>query len=131
MSSFGGVDVVRLLQEGMRVASDNHRLIANNIANADTPNYSPVHLDFQATLRAAIGGRSRISLRKTQARHLDGVRQFAQFEHLAKSSKNDYNKVDLEDEMSRLSMNTGRYTTYGSLLTKRFSTMKNMLSTLR
>ncbi len=131
MEPFGGIEVTRVLHNAMRVAATNHRIIANNIANADTPNYNAVRMDFQGTLRAALEGRDRVSLRKTQARHLDSVRYFAKFDNLAISSKNDYNKVDLEEEMSRLSSNTSDYTTYSSLLVKYFQQTKNMLSTLR
>ncbi|HQE83912.1 MAG TPA: hypothetical protein PLM14_12995, partial [Candidatus Hydrogenedentes bacterium] len=73
----------------------------------------------------------RVSLRKTQDRHLDSVRYLAKFDNLAVSSKNDYNKVDLEEEMARLSSNTSDYTTYGSLLVKYYQQVKNMLTTLR
>ena len=131
MEPFGGIEVTRVLHNAMRVAATNHRIIANNIANADTPNYNAVRMDFQGTLRAALEGRDRVSLRKTQARHLDSVRYLAEFDNLAISSKNDYNKVDLEEEMARLSANTSDYTTYGSLLVKYFQQTRNMLNTLR
>ncbi|MBN2310062.1 MAG: flagellar basal body rod protein FlgB [Candidatus Hydrogenedentes bacterium] len=131
MSAFAGVDTSLVLTQAMKVAELNHTLIANNISNADTPNYNPVSLDFQGTLRAALEGRDRIALRRTDPRHLEGVRQFPEFEGLAILSKNDYNKVDLDHEMTRLSENTGRHTTYGSLLVKRFQAIKDMLSTVR
>ena len=129
--AFEGVDTVKLLQEGMRVASRNQALIAHNIANVDTPNYNPARLDFQASLREALEGRGRVSLRRTQARHLDANRELPRFERLALSSKNDYNKVDLEQEMADLAENTGRYTTYSSLMAKEFRMIKDMLSGLR
>ena len=129
--AFRGVDSVQLLTAAMKVAVQNHTVIANNVANVDTPGYNPVKLDFQATLRDALEGRGRVSLRKTQARHLDALREFPRFQHLALSSKNDYNKVDIEQEMADLSENTGNYTTYGSLLVKQFKAVKDMLSTLR
>jgi len=128
---YAGVDTSRLLIEAMKVAQINHRIIANNIANADTPHFNPTRLDFQATLRSAVEGRGRISLRKTQPRHLDIRKYRPQFERLAFLSKNDYNKVDLDEEVALLSENTGRYTTYGSLLVKRFDQVKNMLTNLR
>ena len=128
---FAGVDTVRLLQEGMRVAVKNQAYIANNIANVDTPNYNPVHLDFQATLRDALGGQGHVELRKTLPGHLDATMQQPQFKRLALSSKNDYNKVDLEQEMADLAENTGRYTTYSSLLANEFKDVKSMLTTLR
>ena len=131
MAAFAGVDTVTLLQSAMRVASDNHRIIAHNIANADTPNYSPVELDFLGTLRATIEGRDRLQLRGTYPFDLDVTRQYAKFKRLAKASKNDYNKVDLEHEMARLSENTGNYTTYSSLLNKHFRTYRDMLDNMR
>ena len=131
MPPFSGVEPVRLLAEAMHVATINQALIANNIANADTPNYNPVSLDFQATLRAALEGRDSISLRRTHVRHLEGTRDLLEFERLAILSKNDYNKVDLDHEMTRLSENTGRYTIYGSLLVKRFRAIKDMLTNIR
>jgi flagellar basal-body rod protein FlgB len=128
---FEGVSAVRVLQEGMRVAVLNQDLLANNIANVDTPNYNPVHLDFQGTLREALDGHGRVSLRKTLPQHLEADRWQPQFKRVALTSKNDYNKVDLEQEMADLSENTGRYTTYGSLLAKQFKMVKDMLSGVR
>lgn len=129
--AFEGVNSVQLLQRAMQVCVQNHTIIANNIANADTPNYTPSKLDFQRTLRENLEGRGRFSLRKTQARHLDVTREIPRFEHIALSSKNDYNKVDLEQEMADLSENTGNYTIYGSLLVKQFKQAKDMLAGLR
>ncbi len=131
MLPYAGVDTALLLRQALRVTEFNHRLIANNIANVETPHYNPVRLDFQATLRAAVEGRGRISLRKTLPRHFDASRDRPQFEGLAFLSKNDYNKVDLDEEMVKLSENTGRYVLYSSLLTKRFQTIKNMLNNIR
>lgn len=131
MPPFPGVDTPVLLQSAMRVASMNHRVIANNVANVDTPNFNPVEVDFQATLHAVLEGRERISLRRTHPRHLEATRNLVRFERLAKTSKNDYNKVDLEHEMAKLSMNTGRYTTYSSLLIKGFRQFRDMLANIR
>lgn len=131
MPPFAGVDTGRLLEVAMRVAEFNQRVIANNIANVDTPNYNPAEVDFQATLRAALEGRDRISLRRTDPRHLEAARWRPEFDRLAYFSKNDYNKVDLDWEMAKLSENTERYTTFGGLLVKRFQTIKNMLTNIR
>ncbi len=131
MIPYAGVDVGRLLQEGMRTAELNQRFIANNIANAETPNYNPARLDFQATLRAAVEGRGRAGLRTTQARHIVAQRHRPRFERFTPGSRNDYNKVDLEVEMADLSENTSNYTTWAALLNKRFQMVKNTLNDLR
>ncbi len=129
--AFEGVDTITLLAAGMKTAQRNQRLIAQNIANIDTPHYSPVHMDFQATLRATLEGRDRFSLRKTLPRHLDAVREVLAYEKRARFSKNDQNKVDLEDEMARLNRNTERYTTYSALLQKKFREIKDMLTNIQ
>lgn len=131
MAAFSGLNVADVLQHAMRVSAMDHRIIANNIANVDTPRFTPTELDFQATLRSAIGGQGRVALRKTQVRHLEAGHERAVLERLAVFSKNDYNKVDLEHEMARLGENTGRYTTYGSLLTKHFKQVKDLLTNIR
>lgn len=131
MTAFAGVDTTRLLTQAMRVAQMNHRVIANNISNVDTPRFNPAQLDFQATLRSMLEGREQVQLRRTDSRHLDIRAGGPNFERLAFLSKNDYNKVDLDTEMVRLAENTGKYTTYGSLLAKQFQVTKNMLTSLR
>lgn len=132
MPSFHGVSVTSLLVGAMRVAQDNHRIIANNIANVDTPRYNPVRLDFQASLRSAVEGRGGISLRRTRPQHLGASRGGAlKLNRLVFHSKNDYNKVDIDQEMTDLSENMGRYTLYGSLLVKQFQQVKSMLANAR
>jgi len=126
-----GVDTTRLLVSGMKLAQANHRIISNNIAHVDTPGYNPVELDFQATLRNELEGRGRISLRRTDPRHLDSERFSPETARLAFVSKNDYNKVDIEEEIANLSENTGRYNVFGSLLVKQFQMVKAMLSQAR
>lgn len=130
MDAFAGVDTIRLLTGGMKTAEANHRLIANNIANADTPNFSPTVLDFQKTLRDTLEGRGGFDLRTTRPRHLDFHTDRPQFERLAFLSKNDYNKVDLDDQLVKLGENTSRYTTYARLLRKRFEQQKSLLNAL-
>lgn len=131
MGAFRSVEIIQLLATGMKVAQMNHRIIANNIANVDTPNYNPIQLDFQKTLRSALVGRGRISLRRTNPRHINSVRFRPDFTSLVFSSKNDYNKVDMDAEIVNLSKNTGRHNLYGSLLVKEFQRIKNMLSSER
>lgn len=124
-------DVSRLLVEAMKVAELNHKYIAQNIANVDTPGYNAVELDFQRTLQSAIEGRGGFGLRTSHPRHFDFVDETPVFEDLAFSSKNDYNKVDVDDQMAKLSENTGKYTTYAMLLNNRFQRIREMLSDLR
>lgn len=130
MVPFGGVDTGRVLVEAMKTAEMKHRVLANNIANVDTPHFNPGHVDFQKTLQGLIEGRGGVALRTSRPRHLDLGAARPQFKRLAVLSKNDYNKVDLDEQLSDLSENTGKYTVYARLLTKRFEVVKNMLQSL-
>ena len=131
VAAFAGVNTTNLLVAGMRLAQDNHRIIANNIANVDTPGYNPVEMDFDSTLRNAVGGRGRISLRETRPQHLGASRFKLEHSSVASGSKNDYNKVDLETEIANLDKNRSRYNLYGSILVKQFATVKHMLANTR
>ncbi len=128
---FGGASVSTVLKTAMNVAEMNQRVIANNIANADTPHFSPSVLDFQRTLQAAVtGGGDHIGLRTSRALHLDRSRVHTKLERQSAISKNDYNQVDLEAEVSRLAENRGRYVLYSQLLAKKYRMAGEMLDSL-
>ena len=131
MSAYSGVDTSHLLVTAMKLCKENNRIIASNVANVDTPNYNPLEMDFKKALHQALNGQGRISLRTVQPRHIEKSTHRPQFERLVHSGKNDYNKVDLDDQMAKLAQNTSRYTTYGSLLVKKFDQVKSMLAALR
>ncbi len=131
LEAFRSVDTTRLLVTAMNLAQDNHRIIANNIANADTPGFNPVEVDFEATLRKTLEGRGSISLRKTRPQHLESSRMRPQMKSLVFLAKNDYNKVDIEQETANLSKNAGRYNLYASLVSKQFQVAKSMLTNAR
>ncbi len=128
---YAGVDTIRLLHGAMKVAEKNQRIIANNVANVDTPNFTPQEMDFQTTLRAVLAGGDRISLRKSHPRHLDASRSTVGLEGFSHSSKNDYNKVDIDEEMVKLSENTGRYVMYSTLMVRYFRNIRDMLNNTR
>ena len=131
MAPFAGIDAGRVLIEAMKTSELSHRYISNNIANADTPHFNPTEVDFQKTLKAALEGRGGFDLRTTRPRHLSYTEHRPQFERIAFLSKNDYNKVDLDEQLAKLSQNTSRYGSYAQLLSKRFGQFKEMLNALQ
>lgn len=122
--------VPAILQAGMKTAYLNQRLIANNIANADTPNYRPVELKFEETLQAMLAGRGMISLRKSYPRHLE----FSSFRPLllsrSRTAKNDRNSVDTDEQLLKMSENASKFGVYARLMSKRFSETVEMLRQL-
>src|SRR5512140_3603926 len=79
------------IEKYMDVLSARQRLVAANIANADTPGYHTVDLDFQAEFRNAIAG-------PPQTVEVQGL-----------AAKNDGNNVNLDREARLLSENALRF----------------------
>ncbi len=64
-------------QTALAVRQQRQELLASNIANADTPNYKARDMDFNATLKQAMGGSTKplppTQLSLTSARHIPGA----------------------------------------------------------
>jgi flagellar basal-body rod protein FlgB len=130
VDSIGRADVTQLLVAAMSTSEKNHRVLANNIANADTPGFTPQQLDFQRVLRATLDGRGGAVLRTGHPRHQTLAVSKRVLREAAQSSRNDFNKVNLDQELAALSENTSKYVTYATLLNKRFEQYRNTLQSL-
>ncbi len=86
------------LERYMDLLSARQKLVASNIANADTPGYRSRDIDFQAELRNAAGG-------PPQAIETPGLRM-----------KNDGNNVSLDREARLLAENALRFQVASNLL---------------
>ena len=100
-------------------------LIANNLANADTPGFLARDLDFRAALAAAQQGRGGVSLATTDARHLGaapagaaGAADLKDRVPLAPSL--DGNTVDVQLEQAAFAENAVRYQATLTFLGQRF-----------
>jgi len=86
------------LERYMDLLSSRQKLVASNIANADTPGYHTEDIDFQAELQNAIAG-------PPHAVEVDGL-----------PMKNDGNNVSLDRESRLLSENALRFNVASNLL---------------
>lgn len=116
---------------GLRVGEINHKFIANNIANVDTPGYVERNLDFYKTLNAVVRGRGGIELRTSHPRHIPFVKEGVIFEERSSLIKNDFNSVDIDEQILRLSENTGRMTVFSALLAKKYSQIIGAINELK
>lgn len=87
------------LEQYMNVTSLRQKLVASNIANADTPGYKTQDVDFQASLRSALDGGS------PQPIEVSGL-----------AVKNDGNNVNLDREARLLAENAMRFNVAASLM---------------
>ncbi|WP_455203191.1 flagellar basal body rod protein FlgB [Kaarinaea lacus] len=57
-------------QQGVRIRSKRAELLANNMANADTPGFKARDVDFKQALQQAQAGMSSSLLKTTNAKHM-------------------------------------------------------------
>jgi len=94
----------------MNVISLRQKLVASNIANADTPGYKTQDVDFQTSLRSALEG---------------GNPQSVEVSGLA--VRNDGNNVDLDREARLLAENAMRFNVAASLFHSNIQQIKEAI----
>ena len=94
----------------MNVVSMRQKLVASNIANADTPGYKTQDLDFQSSFQMALDGGSPITVQ------VPGL-----------TTKNDGNNVDLDREARLLAENAMRFSAASSLMRTHLNAIKEAI----
>jgi flagellar basal-body rod protein FlgB len=118
-------DSLNFQAQALTLRSERQRLIASNIANADTPNYVARDFDFATALRQATGVRSSaeggvqvdsVRMATSSAGHLGlngqaaGSRALPDMNYATPSQTNlDSNSVDMDRERANFADNTVRY----------------------
>lgn len=136
----------RILAKGLELRTLRQSFLASNIANAETPNYRPVDLDFRATMANLVGEMHRadaaqttqapLELARTDSRHLgaealDGATLsqggivFAAGDDYG--TGNDSNATSLEEQMGRLQMNSIQHAALTRIMAQRLGALRNIL----
>ncbi len=107
-----------MLEQGLKATTLRRHLIANNIANVDTPGYKRAELSFESQIRRAVDSETptRLQAKKTDSRHLDfdkkidftTVQPRISVEYDT-SYRNDGNNVDIDVEAAHAAQNTMQY----------------------
>ena len=104
-------DSLDFQSQALTLRSERQRLLASNIANADTPGYVARDLDFASALREATGSASlgTAALRAGLPGHA-GVAAEAHLRYAAPSQSNlDGNSVDMHRERASFADNSVKY----------------------
>jgi flagellar basal-body rod protein FlgB len=127
-------NTIDLLGKTLDLRTRNHNLIAGNLANAETPGYTPTTLSFENQLKEAVKGQDdrHATPALTHPKHLplhkaassiDGI-QGQVIETPARTAGKDGNGVELENEMSKMLENQIMYNASVQMLTKKFEVLK-------
>ena len=99
--------------QALTLRSERQRLIASNIANADTPGYVAREMNFSAALRDATAGSMSPTMAATQTAHLGGLpgRPFGTHLSYATAAQTnlDRNTVDMDRERASFADNSVKY----------------------
>lgn len=122
-----------LLAKTLDLRARNQQVIASNIANAETPGYSPATMHFEEELRAAVGTGRTLPLAGSHADHiapkpgLESVRGTITTEP-DRTGIGDENGVSVDEEMMKLSENQILYEAAAQLMRKKLGMMKYVVS---
>lgn len=111
-------DAIALYEKMLDFAALRHKVIANNIANVNTPGFRRSDVEFAEELGRAL-----------QDRGLGGVSglQFKLTQPNETPIRNDDNNVSVDKEMASLAENAIMYQVYAQLLTRRFRLISEIL----
>lgn len=120
----------QVLEASLNLRKQNHQYLASNIANAQTPGYSPSHLHFEQQLQDAISGQG--SVQTTHQNHFglgsEGLTEVkGTLVTEEKSGIGDRNGVHMQEEMALLAENQIKYEAAAKMLRGKFSLMQYVI----
>ena len=112
----------RLMGQALNVSAKRHNLITGNVANVDTIGYKPKDLDFDKTLKRAMGEKEPDYLDKTHPDHLSPNDE-KPFNMSGKNSEDvdiyHLDSVNIDREMMNLTENNIKYQTIVELKSRK------------
>ena len=120
---------INILDKAADAANMRNELIANNIANVDTPHYKRKDLDFEAVLQAELAGGRTLNQSVNMAnRDLSVLDPQVFTDNSNLSYRLDGNNVDISTEEAYLAENTIRYQLLIDQMNQEFSRYQTVLS---
>ncbi len=120
---------INILNKAANASWAKNEIIANNIANVDTPDYKRKDLDFESLLAAQMNQSSTHNMdqkiKNLQDKSLV-ARIYTDYEEL--SYRYDGNNVDIDTESAYLADNQLKYYTFLNTINQEFSRIKMVLN---
>jgi flagellar basal-body rod protein FlgB len=115
--------------EGMLLREKRSAILADNIANADTPGYKAKDLDFVTALENAKSKQSS-SISRTHEKHFQistDMKHEVKFRNVEQTDTGDGNSVDIHRERNAFSQNSMEYQASLNFLNSKISGLKKAL----
>ena len=129
--SMNDIPGLAVLRTRMQWHQERQRVLAENVANSDTPNFKPRDLlepKFDNT--GAPGSIGSLAMMRTSGNHITPSGGVGSFEHNGKvgfETRPAGNAVNLEDEMLKVSANQMDYAAVTSLYTRSLHLLKTAI----
>ncbi|MBI1208392.1 MAG: flagellar basal body rod protein FlgB [Azospirillum sp.] len=121
----------RLLTKKMEYLGQRQQVLAENVANTDTPGYKPRDLQ-EFSFKTVLAGNRRLAPVQTSASHLTGTAgspndQRPERDRRPFETKPDGNAVIVEEQMLKMNRNAGEYSMITNLYRKQIGLLKTAL----
>ncbi len=116
---------ITMLSSMLDYHSTKHEIIASNIANIDTPNYTSKDVVFKKELDDLMGGNNTMEIASGNERHLPVT--IGSFDAGNVEVVDTGKKVDIDQEMGKLAENHLMYNLTVDLLARKFRGLNTML----
>ncbi len=115
---------VSQIQDRLNLISQSHKLISQNMANANTPGYLTKDISFKGLLRESLG-EQKLQLAKSNLHHIapEGLSSPA-----ITAEAEEKGPVSLEQEMMKLARNSVEFQYMVALLNKKFTNLKQAIT---
>ena len=126
------IPIFSMLRARMQWHEDRQRVLSDNVANSDMPNYRPrdlTQLKFETSVPPAL---TPLSLAQTDSGHIAGAvsaSQFPEDQRVGYDIRPAGNAVNLEDEMMKVAANQMDYQAATALYTRSLGLIKIAIGT--
>jgi flagellar basal-body rod protein FlgB len=132
MAGWTDSKIFTLLEGGLDGLSLRNKVLADNIANVDTPNFKRSDINFEEVLQQALKVKDagHIELQRTSPRHLPGIGISGDsliIKDKRTTFRNDGNNVDIDMEMARLAQNTLEYNALSRSFTSHLAMLRQVI----
>ena len=128
----------QIVDKAMQVRMLRQGFIASNIANADTPGFRAVDIDFRATMQRAVAAAdaakapAKLEPQRTDPRHFGAADAPDNKQIVFKAADapmigNDSNSVSLEVEIGKMRGNASEYAALSQILSKRLALVNHVI----
>ena len=127
MDLFSGT--ISTLDKALNYSATKQKVISQNIANVDTPNYKAKDVSFKAAFNEALG--ESLIANRTNARHFAFNKTNHSSSTIITKNQVSYNEsgnsVDIDQEMADLATNQIYYNALTERISGKFSSLQNVI----